>query len=52
MIPEFDIEAKVDMEVLMMIIVEDAVWLPGLPPERLEFIAPENTVRRGGTYLP
>lgn len=31
-IPELDVEAKVDVSVLMMVVVEDCVWLPGLPP--------------------
>ena len=35
-IPVLDVEAKVDMEVLMVIVVEDAVWLPRLPPQSLK----------------
>ena len=31
LIPKFDIESKIDMEVLMMIVVENAIWLPRLP---------------------
>ena len=37
MVPVFNVEAEVDMEILVVVIMEDAVWLPGLPPERLEF---------------
>ena len=31
LIPKFDIESKIDMKVLMMIVVENAIWLPWLP---------------------
>jgi hypothetical protein len=34
-VPELDIEAKVDVEVLVVVIVEDAVRLPGLEPHSL-----------------
>ena len=37
MVPEFNVEAEVDMEILVVVIMEDAVWLPGLPPLRLQF---------------
>ena len=36
LIPKFDIESKIDMEVLMMIVVENAIWLPRLPPVLFE----------------
>lgn len=35
-IPIFNIESKIDMEVLMVIVMEDAIWLPWLPPITLE----------------
>lgn len=35
-IPDFHVEPEVDMEVLMVIVVEDAIWLPWLPPVGLE----------------
>ena len=31
-VPELNVEAEVDMEVLVMVVVEDTVRLPGLPP--------------------
>jgi hypothetical protein len=36
LVPELDVEAEVDMEVLVVVVVEDAVGLPGLPPLPLE----------------
>jgi len=36
LVPVFNVESKVDMEVLVMVVVENAVWLPGLPPLALE----------------
>lgn len=36
LVPIFDVEAEVDVEVLMMVVVEDAVWLPRLPPLSFE----------------
>ena len=36
MVPQLDVETEVDVEVLVMIVVEDAVGLPRLPPFLLE----------------
>ena len=36
LVPIFNVEAKVNVEVLMVVIVEDAVWLPWLPPLSFE----------------
>jgi len=36
LVPQLDIEPEVDMEVLVVVIVEDAVRLPWLEPESLE----------------
>jgi len=36
MVPVFNVKAEVDMEILVVVIMEDTVWLPGLPPQRLE----------------
>lgn len=36
LVPVLDVEAKVDVEVLVVVVVEDAVRLPRLPPVRLE----------------
>ena len=35
-VPVFDIEAKINVEVLMVIVMEDAIRLPRLPPMTLE----------------
>ena len=37
-VPVLNVESKVDMEVLMMIVMEDTVRLPGLPPQTLTII--------------
>ena len=37
-VPVLNVESKVDMEVLMMIVMEDTVRLPGLPPQFLALI--------------
>ena len=37
MVPVFNVEPKVDMEILVVVIMEDTVRLPGLPPQRLQF---------------
>ena len=36
MVPVFNVEAEVDMEILVVVIMEDTVRLPGLPPLRLK----------------
>jgi hypothetical protein len=36
MVPELNVEPKVDVEVLVVVVVEDTVGLPGLPPVTLE----------------
>ena len=36
-IPKLNVKAEVDMEILVVVVMEDTVWLPGLPPQRLEF---------------
>lgn len=36
LVPEFHVEAKVDVEVLVMVIVKDGIRLPWLPPAPLE----------------
>ena len=36
LIPILDVETKVDVKVLVMVVVKYAVWLPGLPPLALE----------------
>lgn len=36
LIPKPAVEAEVDMEVLVVVVVEDGVRLPGLPPVRFE----------------
>ncbi len=36
LVPELNVEAKVDVEVLVMVVVEDAVWLPWLKPLALQ----------------
>ena len=36
LVPVLDVEAEVDVEVLVVVVVEDAVGLPGLPPAALE----------------
>ena len=36
LIPIFNIETEIHMKILMMVIVEDARWLPWLPPVGLE----------------
>ena len=35
-VPVLDVEPEVDVEVLVVVVVEDAVRLPGLPPECLQ----------------
>lgn len=35
-IPIVNVEGKINMKVLMVVIVEDSVGLPGLPPVRFE----------------
>ena len=35
LVPQLDIEPEVDMEVLVVVIVEDAIRLPWLEPESL-----------------
>ena len=35
-VPVLYVESKVDMEILMVVVMEDTVWLPGLPPQGLE----------------
>ena len=37
MVPVLDVEAEVDVEILVVVVMEDTVWLPGLPPHRLTF---------------
>ncbi len=36
LVPELNVEAEVDVEVLVVVVVEDAVGLPRLPPVVLE----------------
>lgn len=36
LIPDFNVEAKVNVEILVMVVVEDAIRLPWLPPVGLE----------------
>jgi len=36
LVPILDVESEVDMEILVVIVVKYAVWLPGLPPFPLE----------------
>ncbi len=36
LVPIFDIESKIDMEVLMVIVMEDTIRLPWLPPMSLK----------------
>lgn len=36
LVPDEYVEAEVDVEVLVMVVMEDGVRLPGLPPKRLE----------------
>ena len=36
MIPVFDVESEIDVEVLVVVVVEDAGRLPRLPPVGLE----------------
>ena len=36
LIPELDIESKINVEILMMIIMKDAIRLPRLPPIMLK----------------
>jgi len=36
LIPELNIKGKVDMEILMMVVMEDTIRLPRLPPVSLE----------------
>ena len=35
-VPKLNIETKINVEILMMVIMKDAVRLPGLPPMSLE----------------
>ena len=35
MVPVFNVKPEVDMEILVVVIMEDTVRLPGLPPQRL-----------------
>ena len=35
-VPKLNIETKINVEILMMVVMKDAVRLPGLPPVSLE----------------
>jgi hypothetical protein len=36
LVPELNIEAKVDMEILVVVVMENTVWLPRLEPQFLQ----------------
>lgn len=36
LVPQCTVEAEVDVEVLVMVVMEDTVWLPRLPPVGFE----------------